>query len=97
MAKHMWRRAREHGFVLSGASVRAEARRQAVDTTDVDLRTSGEGIFAVGDVRAGSMKCVATAVGEGAAVVAQIHAFLATSGWLGHHRRSGLMVFAGTT
>ncbi len=43
------------------------------------LQTSVPGVFAVGDVRAGSTKRVAAAVGEGAAVVAQIHAFLAQS------------------
>ncbi|MES2756223.1 MAG: FAD-dependent oxidoreductase [Pseudomonadota bacterium] len=41
------------------------------------LQTSVAGVFAIGDVRAGSTKRVAAAVGEGAAVVAQIHAFLA--------------------
>ena len=41
------------------------------------LETSQPGVFAVGDVRAGSVKRVASAVGEGAAVVAQIHAYLA--------------------
>jgi thioredoxin reductase (NADPH) len=40
------------------------------------LETSRPGVFAVGDVRAGSTKRVAAAVGEGAAVVAQIHAML---------------------
>ncbi len=41
------------------------------------LETSQPGVFAIGDVRAGSTKRVAAAVGEGAAVVAQIHAVLA--------------------
>jgi thioredoxin reductase (NADPH) len=41
------------------------------------LETSQTGVFAIGDVRAGSTKRVAAAVGEGAAVVAQIHATLA--------------------
>ena len=41
------------------------------------LQTSVPGVFAIGDVRAGSTKRVAAAVGEGAAVVAQIHAYLA--------------------
>ena len=36
------------------------------------------GVFAVGDVRAGSVKRVGGAIGEGAAVVAQIHQYLAT-------------------
>jgi thioredoxin reductase (NADPH) len=40
------------------------------------LQTSRAGVFAIGDVRAGSTKRVAAAVGEGAAVVAQLHAYL---------------------
>ncbi|HYK78009.1 MAG TPA: FAD-dependent oxidoreductase [Micropepsaceae bacterium] len=52
--------------------------------TDVDLgpgrpalETSHPGVFAIGDVRCGSVKRVAAAVGEGAQVVAAIHAYLA--------------------
>jgi len=41
------------------------------------LETNVPGVFAIGDVRKGSTKRVAAAVGEGAAVVAQIHAKLA--------------------
>jgi thioredoxin reductase (NADPH) len=41
------------------------------------LETSRPGVFAIGDVRAGSVKRVAAAVGEGAQVVAAIHAYLA--------------------
>ena len=41
------------------------------------LETSIPGVFAIGDVRAGSVKRVGGAIGEGAAAVAQIHAFLA--------------------
>ncbi|TDF66937.1 FAD-dependent oxidoreductase [Cupriavidus sp. L7L] len=41
------------------------------------LQTSVPGVFAIGDVRSGSTKRVAAAVGEGAAVVAQIHDYLA--------------------
>ena len=59
----------KHGFVLTGASVGT--------TTDgfepAPLETSIPGLFAVGDVRAGSVKRVGGAIGEGAAVVAQIH------------------------
>jgi thioredoxin reductase (NADPH) len=40
------------------------------------LETSRSGVFAAGDVRCGSTKRVAAAVGEGAAVIAQIHAYL---------------------
>lgn len=42
------------------------------------LETSRRGVFAVGDVRSGSIKRVASAVGDGAQVVAAIHAYLAT-------------------
>jgi thioredoxin reductase (NADPH) len=55
------------GFVLTGADV-SPGRRQ--------LETSLDGVFAVGDVRSGSVKRVAAAVGEGAQVVAALHAFL---------------------
>src|SRR6185295_13180779 len=41
------------------------------------LETSRPGVFALGDVRCGSVKRVAAAVGEGAQVVATLHAFLA--------------------
>jgi thioredoxin reductase (NADPH) len=42
------------------------------------LSTTVPGIFAIGDVRAGSVKRVGGAIGEGAAVVTQIHAYLAS-------------------
>lgn len=53
------------GFVLTGEDGHA------------GLETSVRGVFAIGDVRAGSTKRVAAAVGEGAAAVAQVHAWLA--------------------
>jgi thioredoxin reductase (NADPH) len=43
------------------------------------LETSLPGVFAIGDVRCGSTKRVAAAVGEGAQVVAAIHAYLANA------------------
>lgn len=62
------------GFVLTGMPVDAPASPQT--RAVLPLETSRPGIFAVGDVRAGSTKRVAAAVGEGAAVVAQIHSLL---------------------
>ncbi len=56
------------GFVLTGAETGLS--RQL-------LETSREGVFAIGDVRAGSVKRVAAAVGEGAQVVSMLHACLA--------------------
>ena len=41
------------------------------------LETNTRGVFAIGDVRAKSIKRVAAAVGEGAQVVAALHSYLA--------------------
>ena len=56
------------GFVCTGADAGEER---------LPLETSRRGVFAVGDVRAGSVKRVAAAVGDGAQVVAALHAYLA--------------------
>jgi thioredoxin reductase (NADPH) len=61
----------DKGFVLTGADTRAEHGARS-------LETSVDGVFAVGDLRAGSTKRVAAAAGEGAAAVAQIHGYLAS-------------------
>jgi thioredoxin reductase (NADPH) len=62
------------GFVITGANC---ARVAGVNSRLVlPLETSRPGVFAIGDVRAGSTKRVAAAVGEGAAVVAQIHSVI---------------------
>jgi thioredoxin reductase (NADPH) len=60
------------GFVVTGAKC-----PQSKSRPPLPLETSQPGVFAIGDVRAGSTKRVAAAVGEGAAVVAQIHTVLA--------------------
>ncbi len=44
------------------------------------LETGCPGVFAIGDVRSGSIKRVAAAVGEGAQVVAALHGFLTAPG-----------------
>jgi thioredoxin reductase (NADPH) len=56
------------GFVLTGNDGAVNRR---------PLETSLHGVFAIGDVRSGSVKRVAAAVGEGAQVVATLHAVLA--------------------
>ena len=68
----------DKGFVLTGREFRDGAG--AVRRSALPLETSAPGVFAIGDVRAGSTKRVAAAVGEGAAVVAQIHSVLAPQG-----------------
>ena len=58
----------DKGFVLTGQNPQRP------------LETSSHGVFAIGDIRSQSIKRVAAGVGEGAAVVAQIHAVLAGVG-----------------
>ena len=65
----------DKGFVVTGNGFTPTASRRAARR--LPLETSVPGVFAIGDVRAGSTKRVAAAVGEGAAVVAQIHTVLA--------------------
>jgi thioredoxin reductase (NADPH) len=61
----------ERGFVLTGDEIDDDER--------LPLETSRRGIFAVGDVRACSVKRVAASVGDGAQVVAAIHKYLAAA------------------
>ncbi|MEO1222058.1 MAG: NAD(P)/FAD-dependent oxidoreductase, partial [Pseudomonadota bacterium] len=56
----------EKGFVITGANVGRES----------PFETGTDGIFAVGDVRSGSVKRVASAVGEGSVVVSRIWSYL---------------------
>jgi thioredoxin reductase (NADPH) len=63
-----------NGFVLTGSDGPSNTPGAALGSS---LTTSVEGVFAIGDARAGSTKRVAAAVGEGAAVVSQIHKMLA--------------------
>jgi len=58
-----------HGFVLTGPDAGADGL----------LETSVPGVFAAGDVRAGSIKRCATAVAEGATVVSFVHGHLAAA------------------
>jgi thioredoxin reductase (NADPH) len=64
------------GFVLTGPDLPAE--RWTLPRSPYFLETSRPGVFAVGDVRSGSVKRVATAVGEGAAAIQALHAVLAS-------------------
>jgi thioredoxin reductase (NADPH) len=63
----------DKGFVKTGPDSLPSHARTA---TRLPLETSVRGVFAIGDVHAGSVKRVGGAIGEGAAVVAQLHAFL---------------------
>jgi thioredoxin reductase (NADPH) len=63
---------------LQGSGVALDEKGFIITGNDRhELATSRDGVFAIGDVRAGSIKRVAASVGEGAQVVAALHAFLA--------------------
>jgi thioredoxin reductase (NADPH) len=61
----------EKGFILAGS---------AADGSDGMFETKRPGVFAVGDVRSGSVKRVASAVGEGSVAIRHVHAFLEAEG-----------------
>lgn len=64
-------------FVLTGPQV--QGVEWPLERPPHHLETSNPGIFAVGDVRSGSVKRVAAAVGEGSAAIQALHQFLAES------------------
>jgi thioredoxin reductase (NADPH) len=63
------------GFVRTGSAV-AQSPQWAASRAPFLLETSRRGVFAAGDVRAGSVKRVASAVGEGAMAVQFVHEYL---------------------
>jgi thioredoxin reductase (NADPH) len=70
----------DRGFILSGPDLLQDGKRPEGWTLDRDpglLETNVPGIFVVGDVRHGSVKRVASGVGEGAVVVQFMHQYLA--------------------
>ncbi|SFN82092.1 thioredoxin reductase (NADPH) [Geodermatophilus obscurus] len=68
------------GFLLTGSALTADDAAPAwpLDRPPALLETSTPGVFAAGDVRQGSVKRVASAVGEGALAVTLVHAHLAS-------------------
>jgi len=70
----------ERGFVLTDRSISDEqldSRWALLGRSPLPFETSHLGLFAVGDIRSGSTKRVATAVGEGSAAVRSVHEYLA--------------------
>jgi thioredoxin reductase (NADPH) len=63
----------EHGYVLTGADVTAHQAAWPLDRPPMLLETSLPGVFAAGDVRSGSVKRVASAVGAGSIAVQLAH------------------------
>jgi thioredoxin reductase (NADPH) len=75
-----WLRRDDHGFLVTGADLASGGGGEPawpLARPPLFLETSQPGLFAAGDVRHGSIKRVASAVGEGAMAVALVHRFLA--------------------
>ncbi|PTR17551.1 thioredoxin reductase (NADPH) [Nitrosospira sp. Nsp2] len=72
----------DKGFVCTGFDLSLDEYAGSANSKKgrqpLQLETSIPGVFAIGDARANSTKRVAAAVGEGAAVVAEVHAWLAS-------------------
>jgi len=69
----------EHGFILSGPDLMRDGKRPKGWQVDRDpglLETNVPGIFVVGDVRHGSVKRVASGVGEGSVAISFVHQYL---------------------
>ena len=65
------------GFILTGSDLTGDAAGRHEGRAPLMFETSLPGVFAIGDVRHGSVKRVASAVGAGAMVVAMVHEYLA--------------------
>ena len=65
----------KNGFVLTGTDAKKAGHWNA-DREPFALETSAPGIFAVGDIRSGSVKRVAASVGEGGVAIAMVHRYL---------------------
>ncbi|HXZ73152.1 MAG TPA: hypothetical protein VEH31_20065, partial [Streptosporangiaceae bacterium] len=72
----------DHGFVVTGSDLSGQVRRrppwEKLGRDPYLLETSLPGVFAAGDVRRASVKRCASAVGEGAVSIPQVHAWLET-------------------
>jgi NADPH-dependent glutamate synthase beta subunit-like oxidoreductase len=74
----------ERGFILTGRALDHSALEEdtwrGLSREPYPLETSLPGVFAAGDVRSGSIKRVASAVGEGSMAVRLVHQYLADTG-----------------
>jgi thioredoxin reductase (NADPH) len=65
-----------HGYILTGSDLPSEDQAKAGQPVPLPLETSLPGVFAAGDVHAGSVQRVASAVGEGSVAIPQVHQHL---------------------
>jgi thioredoxin reductase (NADPH) len=68
----------EKGFVVTGPDLRRANVGWPLERDPLLFETSVPGVFAVGDVRAGASRRVASAVGEGSAAIFSVHQYLQT-------------------
>ena len=75
-----WLRCDDRGYYMTGPDLLGTPDRGwwPLDRDPLFLETSQPGVFVAGDVRHGSMKRVASAVGEGAMAIALVHSYLET-------------------
>ena len=75
-----WLRCDDRGYYITGPDLLDTPDRGwwPLDRDPLFLETSQPGVFVAGDVRHGSMKRVASAVGEGAMAIALVHSYLET-------------------
>jgi thioredoxin reductase (NADPH) len=79
MAKPVLRGCDEHGFVVTGRDLLRTGRTPGqwrLVRPPFETETSLPAVFAVGDLRSGSVKRVAAAVGAGSAVIQYVHEYL---------------------
>jgi thioredoxin reductase (NADPH) len=75
-----WLRRDKHGYLMTGADLRLDDGQKLwspLAREPLPLESSCPGVFVAGDVRCGSVKRVASAVGEGAMAVQLVHHYLA--------------------
>jgi len=78
-----WLRCDEHGYLMTGADLLAGNDRRRwwpLERDPMPLESSEPGAFVAGDLRHGSVKRVASAVGEGAMAIQLVHRYLAARG-----------------
>jgi len=78
----------DRGFILTGSDI-SQASASRFGRSPFHLETSMPGVFAAGDVRHGSVKRVASAVGEGSIAIQLLHEYFAAARRNPHGRRTG--------
>ena len=80
LAARRWLRCDRHGYIVAGPDLQQGDGLSGwpLQREPMQLETSHPGVFVAGDIRHGSIKRVASAVGDGAMAVSLVHRYLAT-------------------